>query len=74
MDTNKYWVVHGGSDSYFAARDAKDAAELVTMFNKIAMEYDMPPTSRAEIAEDLDFHRDEIERRNKEGDEFYFMP
>lgn len=76
MDTNKYWAVHGGSDSYFAAKNAKDAAELVAMFNKISIEYDMPPTSKVDVVDEseLDFHSEELKRRDSEGDDFYLMP
>ena len=76
---NKLWIVHGGSDSYFAAKDAKDAWEVVQEMNNIAMEYDLYPTSKVEVidnrnADDLKAHAEELKRREQEGDEFYFIP
>jgi uncharacterized protein YrzB (UPF0473 family) len=76
---NKLWIVHGGSDSYFAARDAKDAWQVVQEMNNIAMEYDMYPTSRVEVIsnndkESIELHAEELVIRDEEGDELYFMP
>lgn len=76
---NKLWIVHGGSDSYFAARDAKDAWEVVQEMNNIAIEYDMYPTSKVEVIsntdkESIDQHAEELARRDEEGDELYFTP
>ncbi len=76
MDVNKYWVVHGGSDSYFSAKDAKDAWEIVQMMNNIAMEYGSPPTSKVEVCDECDHkeHAHGLERRKSEGDDLYFQP
>ena len=76
---NELWIVHGGSDSYFAAKDAKDAWEVVQQMNNISMEYDLYPTSKVEVidnrnSDDLKAHAEELRRREIEGDEFYFMP
>lgn len=75
----KFWIVHGGSDSYFAARDANDAWEVVQEMNKISLEYNMPPTSKVEVVNsymrnDFDVHEEELRRRDLEGDEMYFQP
>lgn len=76
---NRLWIVHGGSDSYFAAKDAKDAWNVVQEMNNIAMEYGMYPTSKVEVIHSMDKeqnaqHQEELERREREGDEFYFTP
>ncbi|AUS01597.1 hypothetical protein NVP1287O_24 [Vibrio phage 1.287.O._10N.286.55.C7] len=76
---NKFWIVHGGSDSYFAARGASDAWKVVQEMSNIAMEYEMYPTSKVEVVDnrnkdDIELHSVELKRRDKEGDEFYFMP
>ncbi|MBY8037742.1 hypothetical protein KW456_04745 [Vibrio fluvialis] len=75
-DDYKYWIVHGGSDSYFAARDVNDAWKVVQEMNNIALEYDLPPTSKVEVCskDEYETHQDELEKRDKEGDEWYFMP
>ena len=77
-DKNKYWIVHGGSDSYFAAHNASDAWCVVQEMNKISMQYEMPPTSKVEVStgtvEDLNHHACELESRNLQGDEDYFQP
>lgn len=75
-DTYKYWAVHGGSDTLFAAKDAKDAWELVKMMNDIALEYEMPPTSRVEFVESYDYknHEEELKIREEIGDEEYLQP
>ena len=77
--SNKLWVVHGGSGSYFAARDAKDAWEVVQEMNNIAMEYEMYPTSKVEVIsssdkESIEQHAEELEMRDSMGDEDYFTP
>ena len=58
---NKYWAVHGGSDSHFAATDANDAWDLVKMFNSIALKYDLPPTSKVVIVESKDLAKHDYE-------------
>lgn len=78
IDVNKYWIVHGGSDSYFAARNAIDAWDCVKEMNAIAMEYGSPPTSKVEVVgtseADIAHHDECIEKRNSEGDADYFQP
>lgn len=76
---NRLWIVHGGSDSYFAAKDAEDAWKIVQEMNNISMECGMYPTSKVEVIcsqdkEQNKHHQDELERREAEGDEFYFIP
>lgn len=72
----KYWAVHGGSDSYFAAKNFDDANELVAMFNSIAEEYGSPQSSRVEIAHsnDIEEHNIELSKRIKVGDAEYLNP
>lgn len=78
-DEFKYWIVHGGSDSYFAARDVNDAWKVVQEMNNISLEYGNAPTSKVEVVHmsdesEIKLHDEELKRRDKEGDEFYFMP
>lgn len=76
LDDYKYWIVHGGSDSYFAAKDANDAWCIVQEMNRISLEYDLPPTSKVEVCskEEYEQHQVELSKREHEGDEFYFTP
>ncbi len=76
---DKFWIIHGGSDSHFAAKDVNDAWNVVQEMNNIALEYEMHPTSKVEVvdsnsADDVKLHSEELARRSKEGDELYFMP
>ena len=68
---NRLWIVHGGSDSYFAAKDSKDAWEIVQEMNNIAMECGMYPTSKVEVTHSQDkeqnkHHQDELSDRDWE--------
>ena len=78
LDDNKYWIVHGGSDSHFAARNAIDAWERVKEMNDISLEYNMPPTSKVEVAgtcsHDILSHNMALSVRDADGDEHYFQP
>jgi len=72
----KYWAVHGGSDSYFAAKSLDDAKELVSMFNEIAKEYGNPESSRVVIVhnDDLKNYFEELSKRLEVGDAEYLNP
>ena len=70
----KYWVRHGASDSFFAAKDKEEAESIASTFNRLSIEYGSEPNSTVEIDNDCDFHKEEMARRETEGDEFYFMP
>lgn len=75
-DKYKYWAIHGGSDSHFAAKNVNDAWELVKMFNEISLEYNMVPSSKVEVVadKDLDCHAEELAIRLDIGDEDYLQP
>lgn len=72
----KYWAVHGGSDSYFAAKSLDDAKELTAMFNQIAKEYNNPESSRVEIVknDELENYFKELSTRLEVGDAEYLNP
>lgn len=76
MSEYKYWIVNGGSASRFAAKSAKEAAEIVSGWNSIVLEYGLPPTNRVDVVEDKEIERFEMElaRREIEGDLNYFEP
>lgn len=74
MGKQAIWIVHGGSDSYFAARSYEDAFEVVTEMNKISLEYGMPPTSKVEIGDDYNYWKEELIERDEVGDDEYFQP
>lgn len=75
-DKYKYWAIHGGSDSYFAAKDVNDAWELVKMFNEISIEYGLVPSSKVEVVNDesLKDHAESLAERLEVGDEEYLQP
>lgn len=61
----KYWAVHGGSDSYFAAKNLDDAKE-----------YGNPESSRVEVvqSDDLEEYFKELSTRIEVGDADYLNP
>lgn len=76
MSKEKYWAVHGGSDSYFAAKNKADAEELVTMFNSVAKEYGFPESSRIEVVSECewDAYLEALAERLFLGDKQYLIP
>jgi len=73
MSINKkfnFFAIHGGSDSWFAAKSASEALYYVNQFNEVAMEYETPPTSRVLICDNPHFKKmweKEMQRRNESG-------
>lgn len=78
-DDYKYWIVHGGTDSYFAAYSANDAWQQVKIMNQILLECDLPPTSKVEVVNKYNIdenhhHIEELKKRDNIGDVDYFSP
>ena len=77
QDNFKYFIHHPLSNSYFAAKDASEAAETVHEFNKISLANNFPPISRVCIAMEDEFpsiglYEAEMKERGQIGDEAYF--
>ncbi len=74
--SEKYWAIHGGSDSVFAAKNLDDANDLVLMFNSIAKEYCMPESSRVQVVSksELSAHAEHLHIRLIVGDGDYLTP
>jgi|UPI0004080412 hypothetical protein len=75
-ESSKYWAVHGGSDTWFAAKSKDDANELVSMFNSIAKEYGNPESSRVVAVEESELasYHMELSTRLTVGDAEYLNP
>ncbi len=69
--THAFWVVHGGSDSYFAALNHDEAKHIASEMNKIASRYGLPE-SYVDVDSDIATWKGELIKRAEVGDEEYF--